>query len=132
MQGAFRHTTPEFVLGGAGSVSGVEELLLYQDEQLSIVVRPAPGAPDVALVGEIDATNSSAVAGALARCRRGPYVVVDTGELTFIDVSGLRVLVMPTLPPSQRWIRLHNVTPYQQRLMRMMGWYYQPRIHAPT
>jgi hypothetical protein len=39
---------------------------------------------------------------------------------------------MPTMPPSQRWIRLHNVTPYQQRLMRMMGWYYQPRIHAPT
>ncbi|MFF0329933.1 STAS domain-containing protein [Nonomuraea angiospora] len=107
----------------------VQERLLYQDGQLTITVRAAPGAPAVALVGEIDASNSPAVARALAGCRQGAYIVVDTGELTFIDVSGLRVLVMPTLPPTERWIRLHNVTPYQRRLLRMMGWFYEPRTH---
>ncbi|MFB4276560.1 MULTISPECIES: STAS domain-containing protein [unclassified Nonomuraea] len=107
----------------------VQERLLYQDQQLRITVATAPGVPAVTLIGEIDATNSSALAGALASCRQGTYIVVDTGELTFIDVSGLRVLVMPTVPPSERWIRLHNVTPYQRRLLRMMGWFYQPRVH---
>ncbi|MET7327311.1 STAS domain-containing protein [Nonomuraea sp. NPDC005650] len=107
----------------------VQERLLYQDGQLTITVRAAPGAPSVALVGEIDASNSPAVADALKGCRRGAYILVDTGELTFIDVSGLRVLVMPTLPPAERWIRLHNVTPYQRRLLRMMGWFYEPRTH---
>ncbi|GAA3697028.1 hypothetical protein GCM10022224_073620 [Nonomuraea antimicrobica] len=89
----------------------------------------APGVPAVTLTGEIDATNSPMLASTLASCRQGTYIVVDTGELTFIDVSGLRVLVMPALPPSQRWIRLHNVTPYQRRLLRMMGWFYQPAVH---
>lgn len=83
--------------------------------------------PAVTLIGEIDASNSHALAEALAGCRQGPYIDVDTAELTFIDVSGLRVLALPTLPPSQRWIRLHNVTPYQRRLLRMMGWYYEPQ-----
>ncbi|MFG1704921.1 STAS domain-containing protein [Nonomuraea sp. M3C6] len=110
-------------------MSGVEERLLYQDEQLTITVRATPGAPAVTLIGEVDATNSSALACALASCREGAYIDVDTGALAFIDVSGLRVLVMPTLPRSQRWIRLHNVTPYQRRLLRMMGWFYEPRAH---
>lgn len=110
-------------------MGGPEERLLYQDEQLKITVRATSEAPAVTLIGEIDATNSHALAGALASCRQGTYIVVDTGLLTFIDVSGLRVLVMPTLPPSQRWIRLHNVTPYQRRLLRMMGWYYEHRPH---
>ncbi|WP_043615494.1 STAS domain-containing protein [Nonomuraea candida] len=110
----------------------VQERLLYQDRQLSIVRAATPGAPAVLLIGEIDASNSPALAGTLAGCRQGAYIVVDTGDLTFIDVSGLRVLVMPTLPPSQRWIRLHNVTAYQRRLLRMMGWFYQPRLHHPS
>ncbi|TYB59166.1 STAS domain-containing protein [Nonomuraea sp. PA05] len=108
----------------------VQERLLYQDQQLTIVMSAAPpGVPAVALIGEIDASNSPVLATTLAGCRQGAYLVVDIGELSFIDVSGLRVLVMPTVPVSQRWIRLHNVTPYQRRLLRMMGWFYQPRDH---
>lgn len=116
------------MLGGAGAVNGVEERLLYQDVQLVITMRVAPGIPAISLCGEVDATNSSALASTLAGSRGGnSYIMVDTGELTFIDLSGLRVLVMPVLPPAERWIRLHNVTPYQQRLLRMMGWFYTPR-----
>lgn len=110
-------------------MGGPEGRLLYQDEQLEIMVRAASEAPTVTLIGEIDATNSRALAAALASCRQGTYIVVDTGALTFIDVSGLRVLAMPTLPPSERWIRLHNVTPYQRRLLLLLGWYYEPSAH---
>jgi anti-anti-sigma factor len=109
-------------------VSGVEDRLIYQDGQLRITLRVSPGIPAIALIGEIDASNSLALAEALLGSRGGStYIMVDTGELTFIDLSGLRVLVMPALPPAERWIRLHNVTPYQRRLMRMMGWFYAPR-----
>jgi anti-anti-sigma factor len=113
------------------SVNGLEERLLYQDGLLRVTVRSTPSAPAVTLTGEIDATNSPALAGALAGCRQGAYIVVDTGALTFIDVSGLRVLVMPALPPSERWIRLRNVTPSQRRLLRMMGWFHQSEQLRP-
>ncbi|MFI7615993.1 anti-sigma factor antagonist [Nonomuraea terrae] len=104
----------------------IQERLLYQDEQLRITVAMAPGVPTVTLFGQIDASNSPALASALAECRTGPHIVVDIGRLTFVDVSGLRVLALPALPPSQRWIRLHNVTPYQQRLLHIMGWSCRP------
>ncbi|MEU1724266.1 STAS domain-containing protein [Actinomadura sp. ATCC 39365] len=109
-------------------MNGLEERLLYQDGQLSITLRVAPGAPAVALSGEVDVTNSPALASTLSDSRGGStYIVVDTGELTFVDLSGLRVLAMPALPPDERWIRLHNVTPHLRRLLRMMGWFYAPR-----
>ncbi|MFC4118676.1 STAS domain-containing protein [Nonomuraea zeae] len=108
-------------------VNGLEERLLYQDELLRVTVRATSSAPAVTLTGEIDASNSQALAAALAGCRQGPFIVVDTGALTFIDVSGLRVLAMPALAPSERWIRLHNVTPAQRRLLRMIGWFQQGR-----
>lgn len=138
--------------GGCEGLS-VQQQLLYQDKQLSITVTMGTVAPMVTLVGEVDATNSPALAEVLERYRpRGrpdaqwagyldghPHrlnihrlatcVDVDTGGLTFIDVSGLRVLAMPALPAAQRWIRLHNVTACQRRLLRMMGWYYQPGDH---
>ncbi|NRQ37434.1 STAS domain-containing protein [Nonomuraea sp. NN258] len=104
------------------------ERLLYQDEQLRITARLAPGIPAVMLIGEVDATNSPALSRTLTGSRQdATYIVVDTGGLTFIDLSGLRVLVMPALPPAQRWIRLHNVTPSQQRLLRLLGWLHEPR-----
>lgn len=133
--------TPIGACWGVRGVCSVQQRLLYQDGQLSITVAMTSAAPVVTLIGEIDATNSPALAGVLANCRQdpernavvqngpSPYVDVDTGALSFIDVSGLRVLVMPMLPAGQRWIRLHNVTPAQRRLLRMMGWYYQPTVH---
>ncbi|MER7504690.1 STAS domain-containing protein [Nonomuraea pusilla] len=108
-------------------MNGDQERLLYQDKQLKIVMRFAPQAPAVALVGEVDATNSAALARTLAGLREsGCRLDVDTGELTFVDLSGMRVLALPALPAAERWIRLLNVTPFQQRMLRMMGWFYEP------
>jgi anti-anti-sigma factor len=108
------------VNGEAASTSG---RLLYEDQQLRIFQRVAFEVPALALHGEIDTTNSSALARTLAAVREGhAHVVVDTSRLTFIDLSGLRVLVMPTLDPAERWIRLSNLTSYQQRILGLIGW----------
>src|SRR5690606_33555857 len=95
--------------------------LLYQDAQVRIVERDEPSA--VLVIGEIDITNSSALARALNSCRRdGQPLTVDTGALTFVDMSGLRVLALPGVPAEHRWIRLTNLTPFQKRLLELVGW----------
>jgi anti-anti-sigma factor len=95
--------------------------LLYQDAQVRIVERDEP--PAVLVIGEIDITNSSALARALNSCRRdGQPLTVDTGALTFVDMSGLRVLALPGVPAEHRWIRLTNLTPFQKRLLELVGW----------
>ncbi|MEV4218935.1 MULTISPECIES: STAS domain-containing protein [unclassified Nonomuraea] len=100
------------------------ERLLYQDQQLRIVVLAAPPDPAVSLCGEVDITNSPALARALALWRDGcPHLTVDTAALTFVDLSGIRVLALPALPPAERWIRLRNVTPCQRRMLELMGWF---------
>ncbi|MEU8247694.1 STAS domain-containing protein [Nonomuraea sp. NPDC048916] len=106
----------------------VTHQLIYEDGLVRITLTEVTDPPLLTLVGEIDVTNSEELLRALTRCRRGcGQVTVDTGALAFIDLSGLRALIMPTVPPSECWIRLHNVTPYQRRLLTLMGWYY--RLH---
>jgi len=108
------------------------ERLLYEDDQLRITMRATPAAPILTLTGEVDITNSPALANTLTLARRGgSYVVVDTGALTFIDLSGIRVLIMPAVPCDQRWIRLCNITPFQRRLMQLVGWFEETHPHKP-
>ena len=107
------------------------ERLLYEDEQLRVILRATHPVPAVTLAGEVDITNSPALAHTLELARQGStHIDVDTGALTFIDLSGIRVLVMPTLPPAQRWIRLHNVTPFQRRLLELVGWFHDAHQQA--
>jgi anti-anti-sigma factor len=107
------------------------ERLLYEDEQLRVTLRATRPVPVVILTGEVDVTNSRALAHTLELSRQGStHIDVDTGALTFIDLSGIRVLVLPTLPPAQRWIRLHNVTPSQRRLMELVGWFREAHQQA--
>ncbi|NUW32504.1 STAS domain-containing protein [Nonomuraea sp. SMC257] len=117
------------------------ERLLYADRLVRISLRmplrdprttphllftPGDAGPVVTLVGEIDVSNCTALTRALTACRAGGgHVTVDTGRLTFIDLAGLRALIMPALPAPQRWVRLRNVTPYQERLLHLIGWLYE-------
>ncbi|MDA0633816.1 STAS domain-containing protein [Nonomuraea sp. MCN248] len=97
------------------------ERLLYQDAQVHVIARCPP--LTILLVGEVDITNSQELARTLRRSwNGGEPLVVDTGALTFVDLSGLRVLALPALPPEDRWIRLINLTPCQKRLLDLMGW----------
>jgi anti-sigma B factor antagonist len=53
-----------------------------------------PGITLVAIAGELDRANSAQLAGYLDRVHRlGDHVVFDLTELTFLDSSGLHVLL---------------------------------------
>lgn len=95
--------------------------VIYQDVQLR-VVRTGPRA--VAFHGEIDISNSEAVMEALALVRgtSTDVIVADLGGLTFVDVSGLRVLALPQLDVRERWLWLCNIPASLRRLLIMLNW----------
>ncbi|NUW38726.1 STAS domain-containing protein [Nonomuraea rhodomycinica] len=68
--------------------------VLYADELLRVTSAERPGAPSVALVGEVDRTNSPALARVLREAAGfGGSLVIDAARLSFVDVSGVRVLL---------------------------------------
>lgn len=93
--------------------------VLYEDGQLRIIQVTRPDT--VHLNGDVDITNSPAVADVLtrvaARCGR---VVVDTTGLRFIDISGWRVLIGPGTEPTCVRPRLINIAPCVERLTRRL------------
>ncbi|WP_169949149.1 STAS domain-containing protein [Microbispora sp. H11081] len=94
--------------------------VLYTDSYLS--VRWSPADSSVILAGEVDLSNSAALATALAAARseRGE-IVVDTGDLRFVDLAGLRALLAPGSPvKGGTAVRLRNVPPYLSRLIEIL------------
>jgi ABC-type transporter Mla MlaB component len=102
----------------AQAISPEASRVLYKDHQLSIV-QLAP--PDTVLLnGDVDITNSQALADALARVSaQWGQVAVDTTGLRFIDVSGWRVLLGPPPAPRAR-PRLLTIAPCVDRLTQRM------------
>lgn len=111
----------------SGREAGPE--VLYDDDRLRVVAlqhgrrgRAGLGGT-VAVSGDVDITNSAALAEVLAGVRNGGGVVmVDACELEFVDVSGLRVLALPHTPPAERWLRLTNVPSYVAELLKLLDW----------
>jgi anti-anti-sigma factor len=102
----------------AETVSTEASLVLYEDDQLSIIQVTPPD--KILLTGDIDITNSPAVADALARVTaQWGHVMVDTAGLHFIDVSGWRILVGPD-PTTTARPRLVNIAPCVHRLTQRM------------
>jgi anti-anti-sigma factor len=95
--------------------------VLYEDAHLRVV---RTGSRAVALYGEIDFSNSRAVADALDRVRAetGDVIVADVGGLAFVDVSGMRVLALPHLQVRARWLWLCNIPRHLSRLLALLGW----------
>ena len=95
--------------------------VIYHDAQLRVV---RTGPRSVAMHGEIDFANSRAVADVLAlvRAETGDVIVVDVGGLTFVDVSGMRMLALPHLEVTARWVWLCNIPRFLQRLLTMLDW----------
>ncbi|GAA2083866.1 STAS domain-containing protein [Actinomadura alba] len=93
--------------------------MLYEDGHLRITQAVRP---ELLLVrGEIDITNSAAVAQVLAETReRFGRVLVDTSELTFVDVSGWRVLTALHVEPPDRRPQLTSIAPCLGRMSRLM------------
>ncbi|WP_221359073.1 MEDS domain-containing protein [Streptomyces beigongshangae] len=104
--------------------------LVWHDGLLSITRTFAP--PGLALAGEVDDSNVTALARALrdetarvrARGTTGPDTRLDLRELAFIDVGALRLLVYTALSlhASGSALALHGVAPHIRRLMRVTGW----------
>ncbi|MEU6432584.1 STAS domain-containing protein [Microbispora sp. NPDC046973] len=102
-------------MNSAGGHCGV----LYTDTYLS--VRWSPVESSVIIEGEVDVSNSAALATALAEARyeRGE-ITIDTGALRFIDLAGLRALLAPASPAAGDAVQLRNVPPYLRRLLEML------------
>ncbi|MCT9932004.1 STAS domain-containing protein [Planotetraspora sp. A-T 1434] len=93
--------------------------MLYTDDRLTVWSATVRW---VRLSGEIDLTNSEAVALVLADAQQGDdLVLVDVGQVTFIDLSGLRALALLPGTPPRRGIRLVNKPPFMRRLLRTLG-----------
>ncbi|MFJ3670835.1 MEDS domain-containing protein [Streptomyces sp. NPDC090106] len=103
---------------------------VWRDDLLSITRTFAP--PGLALAGEVDDTNVTAVARALhaerarphSRTPTGPLTRLDLRNLSFIDVGALRLLVFSALGLSTAGgtLVLHGVAPHVRRVLRVNGW----------
>ncbi|MGP3910851.1 STAS domain-containing protein [Nonomuraea sp. 10N515B] len=61
---------------------------------LTLTHQHLPGMSVIALAGEVDRTNSAQLADYIERIRRpGDHVIFDLAELSFLDSSGLHVLL---------------------------------------
>ncbi|PZG30959.1 hypothetical protein C1I98_30640 [Spongiactinospora gelatinilytica] len=68
------------------------DAVIYLDGILRVTYTPAPRGGRVLLVGELDATNISAVAPLLAHASAEDTLTIDVGLLEFVDMAGLRML----------------------------------------
>jgi anti-anti-sigma factor len=115
---------------------------VWRDDLLAITRTFAP--PGLALAGEVDDTNITALARALhaettrarARTVNGARVCLDLRDLHFIDVGALRLLVFTALGLHEAGgtLVLTGVAPHVRRVMRVTGWDSVPglRIEPPA
>jgi anti-sigma B factor antagonist len=61
---------------------------------LTLTHQHLPGMSVIAVIGEVDRNSSDRLAGYIGEVHRpGDHVVIDLAELSFMDSSGLRVLL---------------------------------------
>ncbi|WP_204075956.1 STAS domain-containing protein [Planotetraspora phitsanulokensis] len=90
--------------------------MLYLDRYLRVTYSPRTGL--IRLVGELDASNAPAVAETLAHAKRSENVlVIDTAQLDFIDLAGLRMLIRLCSDGSAR---LSAMPPRMLRLIHLL------------
>ncbi|WP_370022056.1 STAS domain-containing protein [Planotetraspora sp. GP83] len=101
------------------SAANSVDTVLYADRHLRVSC--TAGSSSVVLTGEVDVSNSAALASVLNQARDSHgEIEIDTAGLRFIDLAGLRALAAPGGRPGDR-MRLRNVPPYMARLLEMLG-----------
>lgn len=104
---------------GVADEGGVEAVL-YLDHTLRITYSPAPPGGAVRLIGELDVTNTQAVARTLAQAQTGEdSLIIDVGRLGFVDLAGLRML---TGLCRDGVAHLTSVPTGTRRLLVLLGW----------
>ncbi|WP_433237628.1 STAS domain-containing protein [Streptosporangium sp. CA-135522] len=95
------------------------DALIYVDRQLRLTCHPMPGATFVRLIGEIDATNRTALEETLTRAGHGgDRLLIDAGHLRFIDIGGMFLLAKLCDTGAARMV---NVPPSVRRLANLLG-----------
>ncbi|MGV9778019.1 STAS domain-containing protein [Streptosporangium sp. NPDC003464] len=95
------------------------DAVIYVDRQLRLTYRPTPGTTLIRLIGEIDATNRTALEETLTRARYGDdRLLIDVGHLRFIDVGGMCLLAELCHTGAACVV---NVPPPMRRLANLLG-----------
>ncbi|MFI6295131.1 STAS domain-containing protein [Nonomuraea sp. NPDC050790] len=91
---------------------------------LDVSCEHARGVTLIRVAGEVDATNSAGLATAIEQARRpGVPVVLDLAGMTFLDSSGLKVLLSAHLLGEGQGSPVHlaAVQPMPVRVLRITG-----------
>ncbi|MGW2218950.1 STAS domain-containing protein [Nonomuraea sp. NPDC001684] len=100
---------------------------------LSMSCRPVPAGALVTVSGELDATNADRLESAIRDAHRpGRSVILDLGELTFMDSSGLHVLLRAhdDVHDTGGSLRLAAVRDIPARILQITGVWDTLHIHA--
>ena len=117
-----------FDRAAVGELFRIEDLLtpgdghVYADKQLVVMRTVSP--PGISFAGEIDASNSHAVASSIAiALAPNREMHVDVTSLQFCDISGIRAFVSAAegLPKGRR-ILLHGLPTQLETVIRVVGW----------
>ncbi|SEC47617.1 stage II sporulation protein AA (anti-sigma F factor antagonist) [Streptomyces sp. 3213] len=95
-----------------------------QSGQLTVRTDVVDGIVVVALAGEIDHQTAAPLREALDLPDGvAPHVVLDLRQVTFMDSSGINILlaVHQTLAQANGWLRLAGTTPSVQRVIQLVG-----------
>jgi anti-anti-sigma factor len=101
--------------------AGSKEGRLYSDKQLVVMRTDEP--VGLSFSGEMDATNSRAVADSLSSEFAGDEDIhLDLSQLSFCDISGIRCLVEAAQSRKRGRLMLHGLPPLLQTVMTVTGW----------
>lgn len=105
---------------------------MYADKQLVVTRTPTP--EGLRFAGEIDISNSNAVAESLkiAFPRFGdPHL--DVSRLSFCDISGIRAIIHAAVELGDgRKVLLHGLPEQLETVMRVTGWSSLPSLALCT
>jgi anti-anti-sigma factor len=102
--------------------------IVYADKHLVVTRTEAPDG--LYFAGEIDVTNSHAVAESLGNSSMGDADIhLDLSGLSFCDVSGIRSLVDAAESRHTGRLMLHGLPALLQRVMHVTGWSDLPNLH---
>ncbi|MFJ3714286.1 STAS domain-containing protein [Streptomyces sp. NPDC090057] len=96
-----------------------------EPELLEVVTSTTDGVTVVSAAGEIDHGSAGRLVRALDVSGLGerPRVIVDMARVTFIDSSGINVLLAAhrDLTAADGWLRLANASAYVLRTLQIVG-----------
>ena len=94
---------------------------MYSDKQLVVMRTNEPFG--LAFSGEMDASNSRAVAESLSAVLDGDEDIhIDLSGLSFCDISGIRCLVEAAQALEHGRLMIHGLPPLLQTVMTVTGW----------